>query len=239
MNILIFSNHNHYEYKNKNYDVGKRTGEIKSPSHPFIHFWNNHSRIAPVEIDNAPNVFVRICFHLNYFYFKCKDILLNSFLPFSSNFPAVINTYKTKKIMDTPLMLVAILIAVTLVSLLIILLVKQNKTDSFHRETQPSSSAMGKGMGLGMAIGMGTGVAMGASMENIGVGIAIGAGIGVSLGVAFGTAFKKKEEEERQLNKGNLSHVQGNSKRLTTIFGILAVLIGLTILGLMLFMKMN
>lgn len=141
--------------------------------------------------------------------------------------------------MDKPIIVITVLIAVTLVLLLIVLLIKQNKPDSFKKDTRDSSSAMGKGMGIGIAIGMGTGVALGTTLGNIGVGIAIGAGIGISLGVAFGNAFKKREDEERLLSKGHLSHKQDYNKKLPAFVGVLMVLLGLMFLGLMLFMKMN
>jgi hypothetical protein len=98
---------------------------------------------------------------------------------------------------------------------------------------------MGKGMGIGIAIGMGTGVAIGVALDNIGMGIAIGMGIGVSMGVAFGSAFKKKEEEERRLNPQLHSYPQSPNKKLPLIIGIITVLIGILVLGLIFFLKMN
>ncbi len=72
------------------------------------------------------------------------------------------------------------------------------------------------------------------------MGIAIGSGIGISMGIAFGASLKKKAEEDQRLNPGQkLTYQENRNKKLPLILGMVALLIGLFVVGILFFLNMN
>ncbi len=130
-----------------------------------------------------------------------------------------------------------VLITLVLLGVLLAILVTQNKSGTYRQKSNRQSTAMARGIAIGYAIGVGPGLAIGVALDNIGLGIALGSGIGISIGVALGASYKKQEE-----NRSTGIRQQGfksNESKLFIVFGLLAVLIGLLILGWFFYSKMK
>ena len=142
--------------------------------------------------------------------------------------------------MDQPVFIIALAVGIFLILLLIILLIKQNKPESFGQRRTRTSSAMGRGIAIGIAIGMGSGVAMGTAMDNVALGIAIGAGVGTSIGVAIGQSLQKKEEENRNLQKHpGQQNIQIRRSKTQVIIAYMILLIGFLALGIIMFFNLK
>ena len=131
--------------------------------------------------------------------------------------------------MNATLLFAGLAIGILLLSVLVIILIKQNKAGMYSANNQLASKAMGRGIAIGYAIGMGPGIALGVALDNIGLGIALGAGIGISIGVALGESFKKKE-----LAKKNLT-VQDSDSGKGIILKLLLLLIAIVALLVLVF----
>lgn len=139
--------------------------------------------------------------------------------------------------MNATLLFAGLAIGILLLSVLVIILIKQNKAGMYSANNQLASKAMGRGIAIGYAIGMGPGIALGVALDNIGLGIALGAGIGISIGVALGESFKKKElaKINQKYNRQTISEQNVMPK----IVMLLLALFVFLLLALYFFLKMN
>ncbi|WP_045029788.1 hypothetical protein [Draconibacterium sediminis] len=128
--------------------------------------------------------------------------------------------------MNATLLFAGLAIGILLLSVLVIILIKQNKAGMYSANNQLASKAMGRGIAIGYAIGMGPGIALGVALDNIGLGIALGAGIGISIGVALGESFKKKELAKKNLTVQDSDSGKGIiPKLLLLLIAIVALLV--------------
>ncbi|WP_321372755.1 hypothetical protein [uncultured Draconibacterium sp.] len=132
--------------------------------------------------------------------------------------------------MNSTLLFAGLAIGILLLSVLVIILIKQNKAGMYSANNQLASKAMARGIAIGYAIGMGPGIALGVALDNIGLGIALGAAIGISIGVALGESFKKKELSEKKLT------IQDTESRNESIKKLLLLLIGIVAFLALLFL---
>ena len=128
--------------------------------------------------------------------------------------------------MNATLLFAGLAIGILLLSVLVIILIKQNKAGMYSANNQLASKAMGRGIAIGYAIGMGPGIALGVALDNIGLGIALGAGIGISIGVALGESFKKKELAKKNLTVQDSDSGKGIiPKLLLLLIAVVALLV--------------
>ncbi|WP_319589956.1 hypothetical protein [uncultured Draconibacterium sp.] len=128
--------------------------------------------------------------------------------------------------MNSTLLFAGLAVGILLLSVLVIILIKQNKAGMYSANNQLASKAMARGIAIGYAIGMGPGIALGVALDNIGLGIALGAGIGISIGVALGESFKKKELAKKNLFVQDTdSGKSTNQKLLLLLLAIVAFLV--------------
>nr|WP_321356510.1 hypothetical protein [uncultured Draconibacterium sp.] len=139
--------------------------------------------------------------------------------------------------MNSTLLFAGLAVGILLLSVLVIILIKQNKAGMNSANNQLASKAMGRGIAVGYAIGMGPGIALGVALDNIGLGIALGAGIGISIGVALGESFKKKElaKTNKKIKRQTLSEQNAKPKIVILLLALFLFLL----LGLLFFTKMN
>ena len=142
-----------------------------------------------------------------------------------------INTHKIK--MDQSYLFIGLAIIIFLLLFLGILLVKQNRHDESIFRSRKRSRFGNKGMPSGIAIGIGIGMAIGVALDNIAIGIAIGVAIGTSLGISF-EAASKKDKKQNHLNRAS-GHNKMENSRNTIVLGLMAVLVGILVLGIMIY----
>ena len=130
--------------------------------------------------------------------------------------------------MNSTLLFAGLAVGILLLSVLVIILIKQNKAGMYSANNQLASKAMARGIAIGYAIGMGPGIALGVALDNIGLGIALGAGIGISIGVALGESFKKKELAKKNLLVQDTDSAKGIIQKLLLL--LLAIVAFLVIL---------
>ena len=146
-----------------------------------------------------------------------------------------INTHKIK--MDQSYLFIGLAIIIFLLLFLGILLVKQNRHDESIFRSRKRSRFGNKGMPSGIAIGIGIGMAIGVALDNIAIGIAIGVAIGVAIGTSLGISFEaasKKDKKQNHLNRAS-GHNKMENSRNTIVLGLMAVLVGILVLGIMIY----
>ncbi|MDX8339981.1 hypothetical protein SLH46_12345 [Draconibacterium sp. IB214405] len=139
--------------------------------------------------------------------------------------------------MNSTLLFAGLAVGILLLSVLVLVLIKQNKAGVNKGNNELASKAMGRGIAIGYAIGMGPGIAFGVALDNIGLGIALGAGIGISIGVALGESFKKKElaKTNQKIKRQTISEQTAMPKIIVLLMALFVFLL----LALYFFTKMN
>ncbi len=137
--------------------------------------------------------------------------------------------------MEQPILILVFVIAALLVAFLLIILIKQNRGEDFLAERSKRHKPKRKGMAIGMSIGIAIGMSLGTSMDNIAVGLGAGIAIGASIGLAMEKAFKK-QEENRNFN-GQAESLETTNPGKALIAGLVAVIIGILILGILMITK--